>query len=1045
MRYRLGLDLGANSIGWAVLRLDESGSPAGIVRLGSRIFSDGRNPKDKTSLALARRIARQARRRRDRYLRRRGKLLQCLIDLGLMPADEQQRRDLKSLDPYELRARGLDGPLAPFELGRAIYHLNQRRGFLSNRKADRSQVDERGAIKTAIKRTREQMAESGVRTFGEWLWRRKSLGAPVRARRQGMGAKAQYTLYAQRDLIREELATLWEAQSRFHADFLTPDGLARIEDVIFHQRRLRPVQPGRCTFEPHEERAPIAHPLFQRFRILQELNHLRVRSGRLEERSLTLEERRRAQEQLLKKRSVSFDGLRRLLGLPRESTFSLEEAGRKDLKGDQTAASLAKANLFGKDWYDFPLERQVEIVEKLLTVESEAEIIAWLQAGFGFDPARAEAIADAPLPEGYGRLGRTALSKIVPALDAEVVTYDAACQRAGYDHSEFRTGEVMPKLPYYGRVLERHVGFGTGVPDDSDELRFGRIANPSVHIALNQTRKLVNALIERYGHPSQIAIEVARELKQSAAEKKRIDEENRRNREKNERIDQELANLRLPTNGENRLRWRLWEELNPADPLSRRCVYTGASISRSMLFDGSVDIDHILPFSRTLDDSQANKIVCLTVANRNKGDRTPFEAFGHTSDWPAIEERVANLAPAKRRRFAEDGLQEFLRGHDFLARHLNDTRYISRLAREYLEAVCPGGVWVIPGRLTAMLRGKWGLNSILSDSGRKERVDQRHHALDALVVGLTDRAMLQRFAQASARAQQRHTSRLLDEMPEPWPKFVYSVREAVRRVVVSYRPNHSPAGALHNDTAFGIAEGPNEKGLFRAVRRVDITSFDKVADFDAVRDPLLAAALRSATVGKVGKDFKAALQTFTWGNPPRAVRHVRVVEDLQLIPVRDGTDSPYKGYKGDSNYCIEIYRADDIAWNALTVSTFEANQRRFVAHRDKAQNGAPLVMRLCKDDLLAIEERDGRRIMRVVKFSNGRVTLAEHHEGGNLKERDANREDSFKYLSKSARGLQALKARRVFVDVLGYVKDPGNPDDRSNRRDQRRPQASVEA
>src|SRR5690606_12382336 len=303
---------------------------------------------------------------------------------------------------------------------------------------------------------------------------------------QGMGAKAQYTLYAQRDLIREELATLWEAQSRFHADCLTPDGIARIADVIFHQRRLRPVQPGRCTFEPHEERAPIAHPLFQRFRILQELNHLRVRSGRLEERSLTLEERRRAQEQLLKKRSVSFDGLRRLLGLPRESTFSLEEAGRKDLKGDQTAASLAKANLFGKDWYDFPLERQVEIVEKLLTVESEAEIIAWLQAGFGFDPARAEAIADAPLPEGYGRLGRTALSKIVPALDAEVVTYDAACQRAGYDHSEFRTGEVMPKLPYYGRVLERHVGFGTGVPDDSDELRFGRIANPSVHIALNQ-------------------------------------------------------------------------------------------------------------------------------------------------------------------------------------------------------------------------------------------------------------------------------------------------------------------------------------------------------------------------------------------------------------------------------------------------------------------------------------------------------------------------------------------------------------------------------
>lgn len=1035
MRYRLGLDLGANSIGWAVLRLDDAGSPAGIVRLGSRIFSDGRNPKDKTSLALARRVARQARRRRDRYLRRRDRLLQTLVDLGLMPADAQQRRDLKSLDPYELRARGLDRPLSPFELGRAIYHLNQRRGFLSNRKTDRGQADERGAIKTAIKRTREQMVESGARTYGEWLWQRKSQGAPVRARRTGVGAKAQYVLYAQRDLMREELATLWEAQARFHPDLLTHPGHDRIEDVVFYQRRLRPIKPGRCTFEPQEERAPIAHPLFQRFRILQELNHLRVRSGRLDERALTLEERRLAQEQLLRKRSVTFDGLRRLLRLPKESTFSLEEAGRKDLKGDQTAASLAKAAHFGDAWYGYPLERQAEIVDRLLSIESEVEVANWLQNAFGFDAERAEAIADAPLPDGYGRLGRTALSRIVPALDADVVTYDVACQQTGYNHSDLRTAQVS-ELPYYGRTLERHVGFGTGVPEDHDELRFGRISNPSVHIALNQTRKLVNALIEKYGHPSQVAIEVARELKQSLAEKKRIDEENRRNREKNERIDQELAKLGLPANGENRLRWRLWEELNPADPLSRRCIYSGTPISRSMLFDGSVDIDHILPFSRTLDDSQANKIVCVTAANRDKGDRTPFEAFGHSPEWPAIEERVASLALAKRRRFAQDGLQEFLRDQDFLARHLNDTRYISRLAREYLEAVCPGGVWVIPGRLTAMLRGKWGLNSILSDSGRKERIDQRHHALDALVVGLTDRAILQRFSQASARAQQRHTGRLLDEMPEPWPQFFAGAREAARRVVVSYRPDHSPAGALHNDTAFGLSDAQNGKGLFSAVRRVDITSFDKAADFDAVRDPLLGAALRAATAGKGGKDFKAALQTFTWGNPPKPVRHVRVAEDLQLIPISDGDGRAYKGYKGDSNYCIEFYLEDSGAWKALTVSTFEANQRGFIAHRDRAQNGARLVMRLCKDDLVAIEEGAGRRIMRVVKFSNGSVVLAEHHEGGNLKERDANREDSFKYLSKGARGLQALKARRVFVDVLGYVKDPGSPDDRSNRRDQ---------
>ena len=136
---RLGFDLGTNSIGWAVYRLDgipsrsHVATVAELLDCGVRVFDDGRNPKDGRSLAEMRRIPRSARRRRDRYLERRGHLIALLVDLGLMPIDETERRNLAELDPYELRAHGLDKPLAPYELGRALFHLNQRRGFKSNR------------------------------------------------------------------------------------------------------------------------------------------------------------------------------------------------------------------------------------------------------------------------------------------------------------------------------------------------------------------------------------------------------------------------------------------------------------------------------------------------------------------------------------------------------------------------------------------------------------------------------------------------------------------------------------------------------------------------------------------------------------------------------------------------------------------------------------------------------------------------------------------------------------------------------------------------
>jgi CRISPR-associated endonuclease Csn1 len=142
MHWRLGVDLGTASLGWAAVGLDKDGLPFRVIAAGSRIFSDGRDPKSGASLAVDRRAARAMRRRRDRFRQRQAALLKHLTLAGLFPADGAERKALAGLDTFALRARALHEALPLHHVGRALFHLNQRRGFKSNRKADRGKNEE---------------------------------------------------------------------------------------------------------------------------------------------------------------------------------------------------------------------------------------------------------------------------------------------------------------------------------------------------------------------------------------------------------------------------------------------------------------------------------------------------------------------------------------------------------------------------------------------------------------------------------------------------------------------------------------------------------------------------------------------------------------------------------------------------------------------------------------------------------------------------------------------------------------------------------------
>jgi len=1006
MNYRLGLDLGANSVGWCLLELDEDMNPFRVARIGSRIFSNGRDPQKGTSLAANRRQHRQMRKMRDRYIQRRTDLMRLLIKLGLMPKLESERKRLQDLDPYVLRARGVSERITLHHLGRAIFHLNQRRGFKSNRKTDKDEK-ESGLIRCGIATLHAAMEASGAETYGQFLYQRRQSGQSVRARPKTDGREASYDFYPTRELLEAEFDRLWTTQATYHPE-LTDQVRESIEGTLFFQRPLKPVVPGRCTFNQEEQRAPWALPLTQRFRILQELGNLRILLPDLAAKALTVPERDTLLKMLLAHKEIKFDAMRKALKLGDRCRFNLESDRRNYLKGDETAVILGHKDRFGKAWRTYSFKKQTEIVETLLQAEDEAALIEWLMAEAGVDAERAARIASTRLPDRYARLGRTAMGRIAEIMETDAVPYFEAATRAYSHHSDFRTGEVFENLPYYGIPLGRYTSNVTRGCDE--EIRYGRITNPTVHIGLRQLQKLVNSLILEYGPPTQIVLELARELKLSQEAKRRILKEQKKNQEANDHRRDFLNQRGLADNAENLLRLRLWEELH-GNPLRRRCVYTGEIISMEMLFTPAVEIDHILPFSRTLDNSAANKVVCLRKANRDKTGMSPYEVFSESPngyDWEGILQRAVELPENKAWRFGPEAMDRFEGKGDFLDRHLTDTQYLSSAAREYLTCICDQ-VWVTPGRLTYMLRRAWGLP--------KSRDDHRHHAIDAAVVAATDRGMLMRVARAAARSEREGLPRLLSGDGQGWEWLREGVMRCLDHVVVSHKPDHNVNAGLHNEIAYGYGE--DDGGLPMAIHRVPILSIHDSKSALKIR----SATLRDALLQLVLDSQKAKERVLDF-SMRTGIRRVRIQEKLELIPIRDAAGNVYKGYKGDANAFVEVFRNRDGRWGLEVVSTFDANQSRFMTQRQR--QSLPMVMRLFRGDMLALGNGDDRRIFRLVKFSQGQgLVLAEHFEAGSLKKRDADPADPFKYVYAGASALQSKGARKVSVDILCRVRDPG--------------------
>jgi CRISPR-associated endonuclease Csn1 len=1056
MATRLGLDMGTNSIGWCLYDGDA------IRDMGVRIFSDGREPSKGgmpgASLAVTRRAARAMRRRRDRYLGRRDALLRALVAVGLMPQDKAEAKKVAALDPYPLRAKGVMEKLTPHEFGRALFHLNQRRGFWSNRKTDRD-PNETGKIINAAKALDEAM---DGRTYGQFLHDNEI--KRVRMRPEGDG----YDFYPERRHLEEEFDTLWAVQSELNPTLLTEEIRARLHRIIFFQRDLKPAKVGGCTFYNEELRLPKSSTLFQELRLYQEVNHLKITKAGDTARSLTLDERNALILSLKTRKKQTFKSLGKVIKLGDGEDFNKSSENRSELTGDEVFASFSDKKTFGPRWAHFDAGTQATIIEMVENEPDPQVLYDWLIATYGVTIEEAHAIGKIRLPDGHGRLGGTASHLILEKLKEAVITYDEAVKLAiDRSHSDFRTGEILDELPYYGEILSREIPPGTQNRDDPEEIRWGKITNPTVHIGLNQLRKLVNEIIKIYGRPENIVVELARELKLNEKQKADLNRDLNANTKAAMARGAKLVECGQTDNGGNRMRLRIWEELNPSNPLDRRCPFCGNVISIEMLFNSTAEVEHIIPYSRSFDDGAGNKVMAHRTCNREKGNKTPYEKWGETDRWSIIADQVSRLHKSKQWRFEPDAMERIESNGGFIARQLTDTQYLAKSTRSYLSSLYPEseGVYVIPGRMTAMLRRLWGLNDLLPDhnyvenphSGApKNRLDHRHHAIDAAVIGVTTRGLLNMISQAAGRAESQERDKLFDGLQAPWEEsrgkeaFRNDLRAALDRIVISHKADHGRDGApskqrdvtsarLHNDTAYGFTGETSAKGLPIVVRRKPLLSLkpEEITDPIAIPDRVLQSALYAATEGLSGKLFEAALIAFAKRDGPfNGIRHIRVREALNVIPIFDQAGKAFKGYKGDANARYDVWQLPDGKWvtkwkdgegtaYSSIISMFDAHKRDAAAVRPHP--AAKKVLSLRQNDLIAIERGEGpREILRVVKFAaKGDMVLAPHNEAGALKARDADSNDPFKYVNTSASGLKRDKARQIRINPLGHILDPG--------------------
>lgn len=830
----LGLDLGTNSIGAAVI----DNQAKEILGLFVNIFSAGVDNLGQGEKELSWNASRtKSRSQRKQYFRRKVRkqlLLKTLRAYGMAPNDEPAMKQWFQINPYQFRDQALYEEITLMQLGRVFYHMAQRRGFKSNSRSANANTDAKiyqsKEGKIGINDTLEALDGT---TLGAYLNRI----LPGEKMSYVAGLPRARSRYTTRQLYVDEFEQIWACQTQYHLSLTTSlkntiGGLRKDElkkdGIMFFSRALlsQKKKVGKCPFEKDKTRCASSHPLYEEYRAWQFANSIECNGYKLHFQS-----QQKVAHFLLLKDKCSFSDIRKRLDLM-DSQYTFNYQDEDKIVGSITTSQLAHKKIFGDDWFSFTDDRKDSIWHVFLDFDDTSKFKEYAKAKWGFDDAKAEHAAKFFPKQGYASLSRKAIRNILYFLKLGY-RYDLAVALAGVKNAlgntwdelatdeheklskkvndfvdgNLKGGFIEPLKEYlagsfkldennfkklYHHSADIHAGdLVDKLPTASEaDGEIMKIRNPIVIQALFELRKLVNNLIERFGPFDEIRVELARDLKISKDERLQVRRDNQKREDTHDWIKGKLRALGQKESHDNILKYKLWQECKET------CPYTGDSICVEQLFNGEVEIEHIFPYKRSGDDSYLNKTLCFVDENLRKGDKTPFEYYhnvlGHAK-WEEVTSRALSLFhtskefPNRYKKFKRFVAEKF--DEDFTSRQLNDTRYISVEARNYLKKVC-SNVTVSPGKVTARLRHYWKLNSIIpvldekEENEEKNRADHRHHAIDALVLAVTDASHVMEI---SKRNKYQKQERPQYDFPEPLPNFRQQAIEAVKQIIVPHK------------------------------------------------------------------------------------------------------------------------------------------------------------------------------------------------------------------------------------------------------------------
>lgn len=783
MKKILGLDLGSASIGWAVVTEHEGRMT--IERLGSRIIplsSDDVKEFTKGN-AISKNASRTQRRTQrkgyDRYQQRRENLTRFLRKYDMLPDEALIKLDKLSL--WGLRARAVYSRLSLAEIGRVLYHINQKRGYKATKSDYDAGADKKQGeyVKSVMGRHRE-IAERGI-TIGQLFAEKLSADPAYRTKEQVFPRRAYV----------EEFDRIVACQRAFYPHVFTDENIDTLRNrIIFFQRKLKSCKHlvAICDFEKREYRnssgrividgpkvAPRSSPLAQACKIRESVNNITLINRVGLELEITAAQRREMFDHLDGHEKLTLKDLYRILKIDKSDGWWGGKTFDKGLQGNTTRNAIRKAlggkyeellrfdlkcrvdpqigdivPVISEDFLNEPLYRLWHV---LYSIEDRAELSRALEKQFGItDPAIVDNLYALDfVKQGYANKSAKAMRRILPYLEQGMM-YSEACKAAGFNHS----GSLNKAENSSRKLLDRLQ------PIPKNELR-----QPIVEKILNQMIDVVNALMEKNKGPfDEIRVELARSLKQSKDERNKTTKAIDETEKKNEKIGKRLqAEYGLTPTRSRIQKYKMWEEAG------KICFYCGRPVNVAEFLEGfDVEVEHIIPRSLFFDDSFSNKVCACRVCNKEKNNRTAYDYMKSKSDGEFQDylERIEKLH--KQNKISKIKYQRLLTPGDkiptdFIDRQLRESQYIARKARAILSSVCRD-VTSTSGSVTDFIRRVWGWNKVLHNlnldrykqAGLTEirerrhkdnlwseevikdwnkRLDHRHHAIDALVIACT--------------------------------------------------------------------------------------------------------------------------------------------------------------------------------------------------------------------------------------------------------------------------------------------------------------------